>query len=781
MSSERALCALDPNREWIRGTCASPDPVKHGISIHAADDLCVAPPRRRLADESLRWRRFKSCNTMDGTLPELPERFHAPALVDEADLDLDLDSDFIESLDETAWNMLDRSVDESVRYDTAASDVSKPNSSTGFQKANGQRLARPSAAAMEHAAKRLRLDEADSLESLNSLAPPSGAPLALSPPASAPFRSPLRTLTPVHRPATYTPQHGTFLPKPAPTGSPVGSALRAGEKYMSPIAARGAPTPRTPGPRAGPSRSLGVSPGTPRPSSTLGTPRRPIALGLSRPRTATPRTFTPPFKRGAAAAPPNAALPAAKTEPSLFDLRPRVRTSYRAAGIVPRQQTEADALARGVPYEAVLILRNPTYAAQYAFGGRDGVTQGAAEALAALHALGAARATLRWVQNHWALVLWKLAAYVATDAQRGATWWTWDNVLAQLRYRYEREMHEKKHSAVKQIQEQSASASRPLVLCVQQVLRFDDTDEDSAIMLQLTDGWYRIRAELDTPLRRAVERGALRVGHKLGIMAARIRAAGEGTHVLDGLYTSDLAITANSTALVPWDTRLGFQRSGGFVSSLGKLVPDGGIVGLMDIVVDRLYPVGFVEGFSDARGVPDFHGPEYAEDEERERSAAWEVSRVQARSLLTALAQRLERAAAWLEARFVATDEPWRGAWCFAASFDTDLTAWIATLEATDDPVSTLSARLAASLPFGALLTAVRARLAVLAQPESDAYTDELDRVCPPRRVRSFRIVRFHDARPTARACARTVQLTVWHAPPLAVGQRYEVGGGVLY
>ena len=147
---------------------------------------------------------------------------------------------------------------------------------------------------------------------------------------------------------------------------------------------------------------------------------------------------------------------------------------------------------------------------------------------------------------------------------------------------------------------------------------------------------------------------------------------------------------------------------------------------------------------------------------------------------MTALAQRLERAAAWLEARFVATDEPWRGAWCFAASFDTDLTAWIATLEATDDPVSTLSARLAASLPFGALLTAVRARLAVLAQPESDAYTDELDRVCPPRRVRSFRIVRFHDARPTARACARTVQLTVWHAPPLAVGQRYEVGGGVL-
>lgn len=73
------------------------------------------------------------------------------------------------------------------------------------------------------------------------------------------------------------------------------------------------------------------------------------------------------------------------------------------------------------------------------------------------------------------------------------------------------------------------------------------------------------------------------------------------------------------------------------------------------------------------------------------------------------------------------------------------------------------------------LLWCARARDAVLSAPESEAYAAALEALCPARVVRALCIVRFHDARPTRRASPRTVQLTVWDPPALAVGARYLV------
>ncbi len=41
--------------------------------------------------------------------------------------------------------------------------------------------------------------------------------------------------------------------------------------------------------------------------------------------------------------------------------------------------------------------------------------------------------------------------------------------------------------------------------------------------LEITDGWYRLRAQVDLPLARAVRRGILRVGGKIGVAGARVR------------------------------------------------------------------------------------------------------------------------------------------------------------------------------------------------------------------------------------------------------------------
>jgi breast cancer 2 susceptibility protein len=40
--------------------------------------------------------------------------------------------------------------------------------------------------------------------------------------------------------------------------------------------------------------------------------------------------------------------------------------------------------------------------------------------------------------------------------------------------------------------------------------------------LELTDGWYRLKAQVDLPMARAVRKGVIRVGRKIGVAGARV-------------------------------------------------------------------------------------------------------------------------------------------------------------------------------------------------------------------------------------------------------------------
>jgi len=67
-----------------------------------------------------------------------------------------------------------------------------------------------------------------------------------------------------------------------------------------------------------------------------------------------------------------------------------------------------------------------------------------------------------------------------------------------------------------------------MVLCVSNVIWPDPaiTDDGRSIApqpeLEVTDGWYRLRAEVDTPLAGAIRRGVIRVGRKIAIVGARV-------------------------------------------------------------------------------------------------------------------------------------------------------------------------------------------------------------------------------------------------------------------
>ena len=97
----------------------------------------------------------------------------------------------------------------------------------------------------------------------------------------------------------------------------------------------------------------------------------------------------------------------------------------------------------------------------------------------------------------------------------------------------------------------------------------------------------------------------------------QLASGGEGEDPLEGSNTSCLILTGNCCALARWDARLG-QQPRPFLASLCSLSVDGGMIALMDLRVEKLFPKAYM---STQKG----EAP-WDEAEEARRSAAWRVS-----------------------------------------------------------------------------------------------------------------------------------------------------------
>lgn len=126
---------------------------------------------------------------------------------------------------------------------------------------------------------------------------------------------------------------------------------------------------------------------------------------------------------------------------------------------------------------------------------------------------GCANFTLRWVKNHWRFILCKLSAIIRSCPSE-VTRWSYDEVLRQLLYRYQREINLAERSAIKRIQEHDSSSSRPMVLFVSQIL--------DGKMVELSDGWYPIYTQIDDSLNRAVLKKKIQIGTKISIIGAKV-------------------------------------------------------------------------------------------------------------------------------------------------------------------------------------------------------------------------------------------------------------------
>jgi len=238
----------------------------------------------------------------------------------------------------------------------------------------------------------------------------------------------------------------------------------------------------------------------------------------------------------------------------------------------------------------------------------------------------------KWITNHYRWIVWKLSAMERRFPHvLAGRYCTYGNVLNQIKKRYERELIEVKRPAIRQILNKDAAASRLMVLCVSQILPNYGKNPNSTtkingknnaaassssiynqVKIELTDGWYSIPAVLDTSLSSFVTNGKIRIGQKVAISGAVLHGCEDGIDPLDESYSSlsrncpvALGLSANSTRMAKWQCKLGFCHSpaGSFVCrSLSSVIPGGGSVQLMDLVICRRFPLLYLQSSGEGGG-----------------------------------------------------------------------------------------------------------------------------------------------------------------------------------
>lgn len=96
------------------------------------------------------------------------------------------------------------------------------------------------------------------------------------------------------------------------------------------------------------------------------------------------------------------------------------------------------------------------------------------------------------------------------------------------------EIDRSKRSAIKKIMERDDTAAKTLVLCVSEIIslstdisepssnKTSSVDTTKVAVVQLTDGWYAIKAQVDPPLSALLKNGRLTVGQKIVIHGAEL-------------------------------------------------------------------------------------------------------------------------------------------------------------------------------------------------------------------------------------------------------------------
>ncbi|KAI0695618.1 hypothetical protein BC835DRAFT_1406150 [Cytidiella melzeri] len=396
------------------------------------------------------------------------------------------------------------------------------------------------------------------------------------------------------------------------------------------------------------------------------------------------------------------------------------------------------------------------------------VTLGTTAALNELHNAGCSLATKQWVENHWGLILWKLAGMVCLDPKSEADparkRWCWREVMRQLRYRYERELNSASRPPLRLIAAQDSPAGLPMVLCVSNITWTPGGLDDHGTLMpsipdvEITDGWYRIRAEVDEPLLHALRKGKISIGKKIAVMGARLSTGRkDATEILEGGDSLSLKICGNSTHLAPWHAKLGFQRDP-FIATLGSLTPNGGVAAVLDVIIEKVYPIAYLEFVETESGGKRREGPRIEKDEAAIQDkwlAKRDIAAAKLRNDIETKMYTLEGYADRLERKAGSGFKP-----SADASPPDHIDDLLSDLE--DGPDANEVVRRTTPTEAGWLALAIKDKCRSERECMHDNVTKELDSLCPPREVRNFRVLVVRDAQTFKRPPQRRAQITVW-------------------
>ncbi|KAG5344834.1 BRCA2 protein, partial [Acromyrmex heyeri] len=213
----------------------------------------------------------------------------------------------------------------------------------------------------------------------------------------------------------------------------------------------------------------------------------------------------------------------------------------------------------------------------------------------------------RWVENHYRWIVWKLASmdrmkFGSVKLPRALTP---SYVMAQLKYRYDREIDRSQRPAIRRILEKDDVPSKRMTLCVSSIIENNNVSMEIGKSprvgvpkwrIELTDGWYSTNACIDIGMVKNISTGKIREGTKLLLSGAELLNCDQGFYPLEAPADVCLKLHTNSTRRARWDTKLGYApRSGPIPIKLRNVCPSGGLIGKMTIVVARVYPMLYYE------------------------------------------------------------------------------------------------------------------------------------------------------------------------------------------
>ncbi|XP_011171336.2 breast cancer type 2 susceptibility protein homolog isoform X1 [Solenopsis invicta] len=215
----------------------------------------------------------------------------------------------------------------------------------------------------------------------------------------------------------------------------------------------------------------------------------------------------------------------------------------------------------------------------------------------------------RWIENHYRWIVWKLASmdrmkFGSAELPRALTP---SRVMAQLKYRYDREIDRSQRPVIRRILEKDDVASKRMILCVSSIVENNNVNMEREIgksprigvpkwKIELTDGWYNVNACIDIGMVRNISISKVKEGTKLMMSGAELLNCDQGFYPLEAPADVCLKLHTNSTRRARWDAKLGYAPcSGPIPIRLRNVCPSGGLIGKMTTVVARVYPMLYHE------------------------------------------------------------------------------------------------------------------------------------------------------------------------------------------